>query len=290
MELRVLRYFLAVARYQNMTKAAQELLVSQPTLSKQLTDLENELGVKLFYRDHRSMTLTDQGRYLQSRAKEIVELADQTANNIQVGNNISGTLSIGAGESMAMNRIMQVIDVITQKYSDIKIKLISGNADEMKNALWNGLIDFAVLMGEQDLTRYNHLQLPDENRWGLVLRRDDPLAKKEVITANDIIGLPILISEQGLEEHRFQNWWGNLSQQMNIVGTYTLAFNGQFLVNQGHVYMVTYEHLINNSLNQQLVFRPLSPEIVDPTNIVWKRDVVQSAVAQLFLQRLKATL
>lgn len=290
MELRVLRYFLAVAQYQNMTRAARELLVSQPTLSKQLADLEDELGTQLFIRAHRRITLTHEGEYLQTRAKEIVELADQTAANIQADEVVTGRLSIGAGESIGMHRIMRVLSDIVQDYPDVKIHLVSGNADEMESSLKKGTIDFAVLMGKRSLKDYHHLNLPERDRWGLVLRRDDPLTQKDAITSNDLLGLPLLISAEGLEEHRFQDWWGNLGAQMNIVGTYTLVFNAQLMVKQGSAYVVTFDHLIDNSNHGDLTFRPLAPALKESTNVIWKKDVVQSKVAQIFIQRLKASL
>lgn len=290
MELRVLRYFLAVAQYQNMTKAAHELLVSQPTLSKQLADLETELGAQLFIRGHRQITLTEEGAYLQARAKEIVQLADQTAANIQADQIITGRLSIGAGESVGMKRIMKVVSEIIQDYPDVKIHLVSGNADEMETALKHGTIDFAVLMGKRDLNKYSYLSLPEVNTWGLVMKKGDPLALKETISPNDLIDLPLLMSEQAIEEHPFQDWWGNLDKKMNIIGTFTLVFNAQLMVSQGNAYMITFDHLINNSNSSNLTFRPLSPTLTEPTNIIWKKNIVQSKVAQLFIKRLTASL
>lgn len=290
MELRVLRYFLAVAQYQNMTKAARELLVSQPTLSKQLADLEDELGAKLFIRAHRRITLTQTGEYLQARAKEIVELSDQTAANIQADEVVTGNLSIGAGESIGMYRIMKILNDIVQDYPDVKIQLTSGNANEMESSLKKGTIDFAVLMGKRSLKDYNYLSLPEKDQWGVVFRQDDPLAKKAVIIPQDLLGLPLIISAEGLEEHRFQDWWGNLGKKMHIIGTYTLFFNPQLMAKEGNVYMITFDHLIDNSNHSDLVFRPLSPILEEATNIIWKKNIVQSKVAQIFIQRLKASL
>lgn len=290
MELRVLRYFLAAAQKQNITKAAQELLISQPTLSKQLADLEDELGVQLFIRGHRQITLTDEGEYLQTRAREIIQLAEQTALNIKGQEVISGTISIGAGESIAMERIVHVLSEIIKDYPDVKVRLISGNADEMETALQHGSIDFAVLMANRSLDNYHHLQIPESDRWGLVMRKDDPLANKAEITPEDLVGLPLLMLEQAIEEHRFQSWWGNLGRKMNIIGTYSLVFNAQLMVTQGSAYMITFDNLINNSNNSQLAFRPLKPTLIETTNVIWKKNVTQSKAAQLFTQRLIASL
>lgn len=290
MELRVLRYFLAAAQKQNITKAAQELLISQPTLSKQLADLEDELGVQLFIRGHRQITLTDEGEYLQTRAREIIQLAEQTALNIKGQEVISGTISIGAGESIAMERIVHVLSEIIKDYPDVKVRLISGNADEMETALQHGSIDFAVLMANRSLDNYHHLQIPESDRWGLVMRKDDPLANKAEITPEDLVGRPLLMLEQAIEEHRFQSWWGNLGRKMNIIGTYSLVFNAQLMVTQGSAYMITFDNLINNSNNSQLAFRPLKPTLTETTNVIWKKNVTQSKAAQLFTQRLIASL
>ena len=281
MELRVLRYFLAVAQKRNITKAAQELLISQPTLSKQLADLEDELGVQLFIRGHRQITLTDEGEYLQTRAREITQLAEQNALNIKGQEVISGTISIGAGESIAMERIMRVLSEIIKDYSDVKVRLISGNADEMETALQHGSIDFAVLMANRSLDNYHHLQIPESDRWGLVMRKDDSLANKAEISPEDLADLPLLMSEQAIEEHRFQSWWGNLDRKMNIIGTYSLVFNAQLMVAQGSAYLVTFDHLINNANNSQLTFRPLAPALTETTNVIWKKNVTQSKAAQL---------
>ncbi|WP_295730500.1 LysR family transcriptional regulator [uncultured Limosilactobacillus sp.] len=290
MELRVLRYFLAVAQYHNFTKAARELLVSQPTLSKQLGDLENELGAQLFIRGHRQVTLTEEGEYLQTRAKEIIQLADQTTANIQAEQVVTGTISIGAGESVGMQRIMNVLSEIIQDYPEVKIRLISGNADEMETALKHGVIDFAILMSHRSLTNYNHIQLPETDRWGLVLLKNDPLAQKESITPADLLGIPLLVSEQAVDEHRFQDWWGNIGHKMNIIGTYTLVFNAMLMVKQGSADMITFDHLVDTADDSPLTFRPLSPTLTESTNLIWKKNVTQSKAAKLFTQRLLASL
>lgn len=290
MELRVLRYFLAVAQYQNITKAAQELLVSQPTLSRQLAELEAELGVTLFIRGHRQITLTEAGEYLQTRAKEIVQLADQTASDLKADQVISGTLALGAGESVGRQRIMTVLSQMIHDYPDIKLRLVSGNAAEMEATLKRGTIDFAVLMADRALDNYHHLQLPETERWGLVLRKDDPLAQKEVIAPPDLLGLPLLLSEQAVEEHRFQKWWGNLEKKLQIIGTYTLVFNAQLMVKQGQAYVLSFDDLIDNSNQSELTFRPLTPQLTETTSVIWKKNIVRSKVAELFIKRLSASL
>lgn len=290
MELRVLRYFLAVAQEKNITHAAEKLLISQPTLSKQLSDLEAELGTKLFIRGHKEITLTSEGDYLRSRAEEIIDLTDKTFTNIQTDQVISGELTLGAGESIGMKRIINVISGITQDYPDVKIHLVSGNADEMESMLNRGTLDFAVLMGERPLENYHYLKIPEMDQWGILMLKDNLLAQKETINPTDLIDKPLLLSAQALQNHCFQDWWGNLGPQMNIIGTFTLVYNAELLVEKNGSYMITFNHLINNSPTQNLIFRPLAPNLFEPITVIWKKNTVQSKVNQLFIQRLKASL
>lgn len=290
MELRVLRYFLAVAQTRNITHAAQQLLISQPALSKQLSDLENELGTTLFIRGHRQLTLTSAGEYLQARATEMIDLANKTTANIKVDQVISGELTIGAGESIGMQRIMNVISNITQDYPDIKIHIRSGNAMETEEQLSNGVLDFAVIMGKRPLEQYHYLQLPECDTWGAVIQNTDVLAKHAEITPHDLINRPLLLSEQAVKDQRFQNWWGNLGEKMQVLGTFTLVFNAELLVKSNGSAMITFDHLLDTSDQSNLTFRPLAPQLTEPITIIWKKNTVQSKVAQLFIDRLRATL
>lgn len=290
MELRVLRYFLAVVQEKNITKAADKLLISQPALSKQLSDLENELGAQLFIRGHRQITLTSEGEYLRSKASEIVDLADKTTANILTDQVIGGDLTIGAGESVGMKRIIDVMGNINQDYPDVKVHLISGDANEMESKLNSGTLDFAVFMGERDLSNFNYLQIPEIDQWGVIMRQDALLATKEFVTPKDLLGLPILISSQAKTNNRFDNWWGNLGPKMNIMGTFTLSFNAELLVESSHSYMLTFDHLLSDNDSKVLTFRPLKPKITEPITVVWKKNTVLSKVDQLFVKRLRASL
>ncbi|GEO43890.1 transcriptional regulator [Companilactobacillus alimentarius] len=290
LELRILRYFLAVAQEKNITRAAEKLLVSQPTLSKQLSDFEKELGTKLFIRGHRQITLTSEGVYLKSKAEEIISLADKTSLNIKNDQIISGDLTIGAGESIGMKRIIDIMGNINQDYPDVKIHLISGMADEMETLLNQGNLDFAVFMGERDLNEYNYLQMPETDEWGLIMRKDSLLADNDFISPKDLLGKPLLISAQEISKSRFKNWWGNLGSKMNIMGTFTLVFNAELLVENGNAYMMSFNHLIDKTHQDKLTFRPLNPPMIEPITVVWKKNTVLSKVAQLFVKRLQASL
>lgn len=290
LELRILRYFLAVAQEKNITRAAEKLLVSQPTLSKQLSDFEKELGTKLFIRGHRQITLTSEGVYLKSKAEEIISLADKTSLNIKNDQIISGDLTIGAGESIGMKRIIDIMGNINQDYPDVKIHLISGMADEMETLLNQGNLDFAVFMGERDLNEYNYLQMPETDEWGLIMHKDSLLADNDFISPKDLLGKPLLISAQEISKSRFKNWWGNLGSKMNIMGTFTLVFNAELLVENGNAYMMSFNHLIDKTHQDKLTFRPLNPPMIEPITVVWKKNTVLSKVAQLFVKRLQASL
>lgn len=289
MDLRVLRYFLAVAQAKNITHAAQELLISQPALSKQLADLEAELGTKLFIRGHRQLTLTATGEYLQARATELIDLADKTTANIQAEQLVSGQLAIGAGESYGMQRIMTIIGDLTQAYPDVKVRLVSGNADETEAQLAAGVLDFAVIMGDRPFEQYHHLQLPERDRWGIFMRADDPLSQHTNIQPADLKHRPLLVSEQAMKAHRFQSWWGNLGSEIPIIGTFTLTFNAQLFVKNGNAYLLTFDHLIDDTNHNGLVFRPLAPALTEPITVIWKKNTVQSRVAELFIKRLQAS-
>lgn len=290
MELRVLNYFLATAQELNMTRAAEKLLVSQPALSRQIADLEDELGVKLFIRKPRQLTLTPAGQYLQEQAKEILTLSEKTKRNLQSTAIISGDLTIAGGESIAMQRIVNVMSNIVQDYPTVKIHILSGDYQFAEKRLNTGTVDFAVIIGNLPLNGYASMQLPEKDSWGILATTDDPLAKKEYITPSDIVNRPIINSQQAESYGIFDNWFGNYKEQINIIGTYNLSYNGTLLVKNHAAIMLTLDKLANTSAESGLVFIPLKPAIYQPLNIIWKKETTLSPVAQLFLDRLKASI
>lgn len=290
MELRVLNYFLATAQELNMTRAAEKLLVSQPALSRQIADLEDELGVKLFIRKPRQLTLTPAGQYLQEQAKEILTLSEKTKRNLHSTAIISGDLTIAAGESIAMQRIVNVMSNIIQDYPTVKIHILSGDYQFAEKCLNTGTVDFAVIIGNLPLNSYASMQLPEKDTWGILAAPDDPLAKKEYITPRDIVNRPIINSQQAEVYGIFDNWFGNYKEQVNIIGTYNLSYNGTLLVKNHAAIMLTLDKLANTSVESGLVFIPLKPAIYQPLNIIWKKETTLSPVAQLFLARLKASI
>ena len=290
MELRVLNYFVATAQELNMTRAAQKLLVSQPALSRQIADLEDELGVKLFNRQPRHLTLTPAGQYLYEQAKEILTLASKTKSNLQSSAVISGDLTIAAGESFAMQRLMNIVSNIIQDYPTVKIHILSGDYEFAERRLNTGSVDFAVIIGNLPLDNYASLQLPEKDTWGVLMTKDDPLAKKSAITAEDLVGRNVLNSQQAENRKYFDSWFGNYKEQINIIGTVNLNFNGTLLVKNKAAIMLTLDKLANISDESNLTFRPITPMLKQPITVIWKRETNLSPVADLFLNRLRASI
>lgn len=290
MELRVLNYFVATAQELNMTRAAQKLLVSQPALSRQIADLEDELGVKLFNRQPRHLTLTPAGQYLYEQAKEILTLASKTKSNLQSSAVISGDLTIAAGESFALQRLMNIVSNIIRDYPTVKIHILSGDYEFAERRLNTGAVDFAVIIGNLPLDNYASLQLPEKDTWGVLMTKDDPLAKKSAITAEDLVGRNVLNSQQAENRKYFDSWFGNYKEQINIIGTVNLNFNGTLLVKNKAAIMLTLDKLANISDESNLTFRPITPMLKQPVTVIWKRENNLSPVADLFLNRLRASI
>ncbi|MGR3741296.1 LysR family transcriptional regulator [Companilactobacillus sp. DQM5] len=288
MDIRILRYFLAIAQEKSISKAAQYLHISQPALSRQITDLENELNIKLFDRGPREIKLTKDGHYLRQKASEIVQLVDKTSYNLQANSNIvNGELDIGAGESMGMQRIMEVIAGIITDYPDIKLHFHSGDSTDVESKLESEILDFGVIMGEKPLSQYETLKLPEVDHWGILMPFDSTLVKKDTISPEDLVKIPLLVSNQAKQRVRFQDWWSNVSNDLNIIGTYNLAFNASLLVKTKKCVALTFDDLINTDKNSGLVFKRLNPDLSEPITLIWKKNKLMSSAASLFIKRLK---
>ena len=256
-----------------MTRAAQKLLVSQPALSRQIADLEDELGVKLFNRRSRHLTLTPAGQYLLEQTKEILALTAKTKSNLQSSTVISGDLTIAAGESYAMQRIMDILSNIIQDYPTVKIHILSGDYEFAEKKLNIGTVDFAVIIGNLNLSNYAALQLPEKDVWGVLMPEDDPLTKKDKITPADLIGRNILNSQQAEHMHYFDNWFGNYKDQVNFIGTVNLNFNGTLMVKNKAALLLTLDKLANVSKGSGLTFRPITPAIKEPITVILENMV-----------------
>lgn len=286
MELRVLQYFLAVAREQNISAAAESLHLSQPTLSTQLKALEEELGKQLLIRGtkgSRKVTLTDEGMILRKRAEEILSLVKRTEDEIiRSDEAFIGDVYIGAGETDIVRLFARAAKKIQENCPDVHYHISSGNAEYVLEYLDKGLIDFGLLFGAADAQKYESIPLPVRDTWGVLMRRDSPLAQKEVITPEDLWELPLIISHQRGDDQYLARWMNKEFSKLNIVATYNLIFNASLLVDEGLGYALGLDKLINTH-GSSLCFRPLSPQLESSACIVWKKYQIFSKAAAAFL-------
>ena len=288
MELRVLRYFLEVAREENITAAAESLHITQPTLSKQLMDLEDELGKKLFIRGKRRITLTEDGMLLRKRASEIIELVEKTETELQKNDElVVGDVYIGAAETDGIKLIAKICKNLQDKYPNIHYHLFSGNSEDVLEKLDKGLIDFAILFEPSDFKKYNHIKLPVYNNWGLLMKKDNPLAKLEYIKPKNLLNIPLIFSKQALDNNELTGWFGYNVEKLNIVATYNLIYNASFFVEENFGSALTLDNLVNNP---NLCFKPLAPNLKSNLVMAWKKYQVFSKASQIFLDELQKEL
>ncbi len=292
MELRVLRYFLTIAREGSITNAANVLHVTQPTLSRQIHDLEEELGQRLFVRGSRNMSLTAEGMILRKRAEEIISMVDKTeAEFSSMSNVVSGDIYIGGGETEAVKLIAQIVCELRTAYPEIHYHLYSGNAEDVTERLDKGLLDFGLLIQPADISKYDYFNIPARDTWGVIMRKDIPLAKKETIRKEDLLNVPLICSRQVISEERHRNefaeWFGEDFDKLDIVTTFNLVYNAAIMVEAGVGYAITIDKIANTTESSSLCFRPLEPQLDSGLNIIWKKDQVFSAAAALFFKKLR---
>lgn len=292
MELRVLRYFLTTAREGSITNAANVLHVTQPTLSRQIHDLEEELGQRLFVRGSRNMSLTAEGMILRKRAEEIISMVDKTeAEFHSMSNVVSGDIYIGGGETEAVKLIAQIVCELRTAYPEIQYHLYSGNAEDVTERLDKGLLDFGLLIQPADISKYDYFNIPARDTWGVIMRKDIPLAKKETIRKEDLLNVPLICSRQVISEERHRNefaeWFGEDFDKLDIVTTFNLVYNAAIMVEAGVGYAITIDKIANTTESSSLCFRPLEPQLDSGLNIIWKKDQVFSATAALFFKKLR---
>lgn len=289
MEIRVLKYFLAVAQEESISKAAEVLNITQPTLSRQLMDLENELKTKLLVRGKRNkkVTLTDDGKLLKARAQEIVELANKTESEFLFDEkNLTGDIYIGGGETEAMRIIARTVKKLSEIYPNIKYHLYSGNGEDVREKLDKGLLDFGLFIEPIDKKEYGFIQLNEKDRWGLLMRKDSFLSGKEYIEPQDMKDIPIFTSRQYLVKNLISGWLGFDFEKLNIIGSYNLLFNASIMVEEGLGYALCIDRLINLTGNSKLCFKPLKPSLEAGILIAWKKNQPLSKCAKIFLQKL----
>ncbi|WP_302161867.1 LysR family transcriptional regulator [Dialister hominis] len=285
MEIRVLRYFLAVAQEGSVTRAARALHLTHPTLSRQIRELEEELGQTLFSRGGRELSLTREGLLLRQRAEEIVGLAEITEKEFRsLGEKtVSGDLSIGCGESKALSFVTDALKVLQDEHPLIIPHFFSGNGEIVMDRLDKGLLDFAVLMGAKNTERYYSFPLLNHDTWGLLMDKDDPMAQKKAITAEDLLGIPLILSSQSLSRDELSGWLGFPMSRLHIAATYTLLFNGSLMVRSGLGYALCFDHIAPSGKDSPFAFRPLT----SPLSLVWKKHQILSAPAEAFLAKIR---
>jgi len=288
MDIKTLQYFLAVAREESITGAAEFLHMTLPPLSRQLKDLEDELGKQLFIRGKRKITLTDDGMFLRKRAEEIVELFEKIKSEMTSSDEtISGNIYIGGGETEGIRLIAKVINALRKVYPNIHFHLHSGKAEDVAVHLDKGLLDFGIFIEPADMRKYDFLKLPTTDIWGLLMRKDSPLSTKKAIRPDDLSGLPLICSSQGMVENEISGWLGGEYEKLNIVATYNLLFNASIMVEEGNGYALCLDKIIKITEDSVLCFRPLEPKHEVGLVMAWKKYQVFSKAAEIFLQKLQ---
>lgn len=290
MELRVLRYFLAAAREGNITKAAEAMHVSQPALSMQLKQLEDELGKKLFIRSSHCIMLTEEGLLLKKRAEDIVGMVEKTEDEFRsLGELNGGDIRLGCAESEGMGLIADVCKKMREEYPGLRVHIYSSGTADAEDKLDKGLLDFVLLAQDADFSRYESLKFPDYDRWGLIMKADDELATKQAIRVSDLSGIPLIVSRQGIKDEILK-WAGKHTERFDIAATYDLLYNAAQMVRHDYGYALSFEGLIETDGSSDLAFRPLEPELRSSRVLIWRRHQVFSPIARIFLERIQTKL
>lgn len=295
MEIRVLKYFLAVARVGSITGAANYLHLTQPTLSRQLQNLEHELGQQLLIRTNHNVSLTPEGMILRKRAEEIVEMVEKTENEFSsLKHEVAGDIYIGSGETDTIKSVASLMNEMHKNYQNIIFHMYSGIHEDIVERIDNGLLDFGIVMQPADLSKYNVINLPDKNVWGIVMRKDSELSKKDFVTIEDMENIPLILSRKVFRkptpDNEFFRWFNEIKDSLNIAATHTLFYNAAIMVEQGMGYMFTLNNLVNTSKESNLCFRPLKTDMEADWCLIWKKYQVFSPAAKMFLERLQEKL
>lgn len=288
MELRVLEYFLAISREQSISGAAKSLHLSQPTLSRQIKDLEDELGKTLIIRGNRKISLTEEGMILRKRAEEIISLMHKTENEITLSDNeLAGDIHIGTGETGAFRLLAKITRQLQLEYPHIRYHIVSDDSIDVIEGLDRGLIDFGIIFEPCDLTKYEYIRLPIQDEWGVLMHQESPLAHKKTITYQDIIDQPLIMSRQVTDHSLLMQWLKSNLSDLNIVATYNLVYNASLLVEEQLGYALTLRGLLNTTGQSPLCFKPLSPTLNIGMYILWKKYQVFPKHIEKFLIKLK---
>lgn len=281
MELRVLNYFLAIAREENFTKAAQQLHLTQPTLSRQIADLERELGVKLFIRSNHNIILTEDGMILKRRAQEILSLADKTKRDfLQKDNTLSGTISIGSGEFLSTKCLAKIIAAFKMKYPHVKYEIYSGNANNIRDYIERGFLDIGLMLEPVDIRKYNFVNMPIKEQWGVFVPNDSELTEKESIRPEDLAGRSVITSTGDFNRSLIGKWLGEYSEQVDITATGNLLYNEAMLAEENIGFILGIKL---NCTYDNLRFIPLYPALESSTVLAWKKEQIFSTATSSFI-------
>lgn len=285
MELRELKYFLAVAREESISKAAGALFMTQPSLSRQMQNLEKEIGKQLFIRGSKKITLTETGILLRKRAEEMMQLYEKTQVEIATPiEGVSGDIYIGSGESYAIECIAKLAKKFQSENPDVRFHFFSGDSETVAEKLDRGLLDFGIFVEPADVSKYESITLPLKDTWGVYMRKDSPLAQKEYITPEDLYDVPLIRSRQTVNKSLLSDWFQKDVQSLHISAVYNLIYNASLLVKAGMGYAVGLERLINITGDSELTFRQLKPKLETSLAFAWKRYQVFSTAANRFME------
>ena len=288
MELRVLNYFLMVAREENITRAAQLLHVTQPTLSRQLMQLEEELGVQLFHRGKHSVSLTEEGMLLRRRAQELVSLSEKTKLELQRKEDVpAGEIAIGCGETKSMSLLSKCMVSFRERYPLVQFSIYSAIADDIKERIEKGLLDMGLLVEPVDISKYEYIRMPVKERWGVLVREDAPLAGKASVTPEDLLGIPLIMSRREPVKNELASWFGAVFDQLEIAATYNLIVNAAFMVEQGLGVALCFDL---GAVFENLRFVPLAPRMETGSVLVWKKNQALSSAQTHFIRHIRNTL
>jgi len=287
MKIRVLRYFLTVVREGNITRAAENLHITQPTLSRQLMQLEEELDTQLVIRGKRGIKLTESGRLLVKRAEEILSLVNKTESEI-TSDLVTGQISIGSGESVMTSKVLsKLIKKFHNKYPQVKFDLFSGNANDIKEKIEKGLLDIGLLITPVNTEKYYSIKLQEKEKWGILLLKDDPLAKKQKIIAEDLINSNLIISKRSIIENKMADYFADYYSDLTFIAYYNLIFNALTMVESGLGYALALESSINIGQSKKICFRPLEPEITSSCKFIWKDKEIFNSTTTAFIDLIK---
>lgn len=288
MDIRLLNYFLAVAREGNISKAAESLHITQPTLSRQMMELEEELGTDLFVRGKRKIMLTDSGILFQQRAKEIIQQFEKTKRELAEQNNLTGgVVTIGCVESSASYLLPDVLSEFSKQYPMVKYELYSADGNDIREKIDRGDIDIGILLEPVETAKYDYIRLPFYEQWGIVMKKDAPFADKKSINMEDIKNKPLIVPRRTIVIEEIAKWLGMESDQLNIVASHNLLTNSLLLIEKGLGYTICVKGAFDIRKKDNICFVPFAPERITGHVLAWKKNKVFSNATTKFLQYIK---